>query len=512
MKLIQLTTASLISSALALPVAAAQFGPGILIAGQYATVVEFSTESPLVQNVSTAERPPLKSRVIDLAICLDTSGSMDGLIDSAKQRLWSIVNDLALADPAPELRVALLTYGNDGHAAENGWVRVDSELTGDLDLISQQLFALRTNGGTELVGRVVSVATGKLNWSQDPDALKLAVVAGNESADQDSTVSFRDACAAAIKSGIMVNSIYCGNPADADAPAWKEVSLLADGHFATIDHQNGTLAINTPFDEQLVALSSAVNPTYLPLGSSGQAAWANQSLQDTNAYELNNDAAANRAQCKASGLYVCGWDLVDASKQEGFDLAAIKTEDLPEEMRAMTLEERKAHIDACAAKRAEIQQQVADVGTQREAWLRDEMKRLSIDDSNSFDHQLRSAIRAQVSSRGFRFPAPAAAAQAVDAQTGTEAANGAAQVEANPAVGVVVTPVNTTAAGTRPTAQQANAQVRVPAQPVLSGSHEVREVAPAPPSGAPIQTAPEQVEVIRATPIEIADPNQPEDC
>ncbi|MCA8979867.1 MAG: VWA domain-containing protein, partial [Planctomycetes bacterium] len=255
----QLTTASLILTALALPATAAQFGPGILRAGEYATVVEFSTDSPIVQNVPV--RPPLQSRVIDLAICLDTSGSMDGLIDSAKQRLWSIVNDLALAEPAPELRVALLTYGNDGHDAENGWVRVDSELTGDLDLISQQLFALQTNGGTELVGRVLSVATGKLNWSQDPYALKLAVVAGNESADQDSVVSFRDACAAAIKNGIMVNSIYCGNPADAEAPLWKEVSMRADGHFATIDHQNGTLAIDTPFDEQLVALTGSVNPT-----------------------------------------------------------------------------------------------------------------------------------------------------------------------------------------------------------------------------------------------------------
>lgn len=413
MNKIQLTTASLILTALALPASATQFGPGILRAGEYATVVEFNSDSPLVQNVPV--RPPLESRVIDLAICLDTSGSMDGLIDSAKQRLWSIVNDLALADPAPELRVALLTYGNDGHDAENGWVRVDSELTGDLDKISQQLFALQTNGGTELVGRVLSVATGKLNWSQDPHALKLAVVAGNESADQDSVVSFRDACAAAIKNGIMVNSIYCGNPADAEAPLWKEVSQRADGHFATIDHQNGTLAIDTPFDEQLVALTSSVNPTYIPYGESGASSWANQTLQDSNAISLNNDAAASRALCKNSVLYVCGWDLVDASKQEGFDLAAIAVEELPEEMRTMTLEERRAHIAAAAQKRAEIQRQIAEVGAQREVWLQAEMQRLSLDETSSFDHQLRTAIRAQVSQKGFRFPAPAVAPQAANA-------------------------------------------------------------------------------------------------
>ena len=94
-------------------------------------------------------------QAIDLAICLDTSGSMSGLINSAKQKLWDIVNDLAMAEPAPKLRVALLTYGNLGHEAENGWVGVASDLTDDLDVISQKLFALTTNGGTEYVGRVL---------------------------------------------------------------------------------------------------------------------------------------------------------------------------------------------------------------------------------------------------------------------------------------------------------------------------------------------------------------------
>jgi len=502
MNLFQLSTASLILTALALPTAAAQFGPGILRAGEYATVVEFNADSPLVQNVPVVAVPPLKSRVIDLAICLDTSGSMDGLIDSAKQRLWSIVNDLALADPAPELRVALLTFGNDGHDAENGWVNVDSELTGDLDLISQQLFALQTNGGTELVGRVVSVATGKLNWSQDPNALKLAVVAGNESADQDSVVSFRDACAAAIKNGIMVNSIYCGNPADAEAPLWKEVSLRADGHFATIDHQNGTLAIDTPFDVQLVALTGSVNPTYLPFGENGATSWANQTVQDTNAIGLNNDAAANRAMCKNGALYVCGWDLVDASKQEGFDLAAIEVEELPEVMRTMSLEERRAYIDENAAKRAEIQAKIAEVGQQREAWLTQEMKRLALDETNSFDYQLRNAIRSQVSQRGFQFPEPAVAPQAEQVSP----AGGTVSVGAGAATGSQVN-VQVGATNTQVRAQQlvpANPQV----QPLNSATGNNAPIVELPPA----QTGTEQVEVIEEVQAEEDPSIVPEEC
>ena len=58
--------------------------------------------------------------VIELAICLDTSGSMDGLINSARQTLWTIVNDHAEAERTTALRGARLSYGGDGRNAGNG--------------------------------------------------------------------------------------------------------------------------------------------------------------------------------------------------------------------------------------------------------------------------------------------------------------------------------------------------------------------------------------------------------
>ena len=153
-----------------------------------------------------ARPPEAPCRTVELAICLDTSGSMDGLIEAAKTKLWDIVNDLALATPTPRLRVALLTYGNDGHIAEDGWVHVDSPFTEDLDEISRQLFALRTNGGTELVGRVLREAGAQLDGTPSSSALKLVVVAGNESADQDQTFHYPDVC----KSLITRGSRKCG--------------------------------------------------------------------------------------------------------------------------------------------------------------------------------------------------------------------------------------------------------------------------------------------------------------
>ena len=355
-----------------------------------------------VPPASAKDPPTPEPRTIELAICLDTSGSMSGLIESAKQKLWAIVNELALAEPTPKLRVALLTYGNNGHSAAEGWVRVDSPFTDDLDLISQQLFALTTNGGTEYVGRVLHWAGG-LDWSPSDDALKLAVVAGNESADQDRQMPYTEVCRTLIAQGIMVNAIYCGPETDSIAPGWREVARLTDGQFAFIDHDHGTIVVETPFDEELTALSTALNATYVPFGAAGGRGWANQAAQDENAKKLNSAVAASRAQTKAQALYHCAWDLVDACRNKQVVLAELKDEDLPEPMQGMSLAERQAYVDEMAAQRAGIQKQITELSVQRRLFVAQEMKAKALDEGKAFDSVLRKAIRAQASAKGFRF-------------------------------------------------------------------------------------------------------------
>ena len=342
-------------------------------------------------------------RPVDLAICLDTSGSMDGLIESAKRKLWDIVNELARAKPTPRLRVALLTYGNDGHPASEGWVRMDSAFTEDLDAVYQKLFPLTTNGGTEYVGRVLRVSLDRLDWTPSRDALKLIFVAGNESADQDREVSYRDQCRRAIGAGIVVNAIYCGNPNDGIAPGWREVASLADGRFASIDQDRGTVEIRTPFDEKLGKLSGELNGTYVAFGAQREALSANQAAQDANAVKAGAPAAAARAESKSGALYRCDWDLVDACKEKGFKLEAVKDEDLPENVRKMTPAERRAYVAEMEKKRAGIQREIAEVTAQRRAYVEEEMKKGGLKDDQAFDGAVRKAIHEEGEAKGFKF-------------------------------------------------------------------------------------------------------------
>lgn len=357
-------------------------------------------DEPPAKPAATTERP------IDLALCLDTSNSMDGLIDAAKRRLWDVVNDLARAKPVPRLRVALLSYGNNAYSKESGWVVTDTPFTEDLDLVSQKLFALRTWGGEEYVARVLDTAVRKLKWSEDPKALRICVVAGNESADQDRLVAFRDVAAQAAKRGIVVNSVYCGDPEDGLAPAWREVASLAEGEFAAIDQNRRAPVCATPYDTLLTTLSTSLNATYLPFGKLGAANCANQAAQDLNANGLGRDVEASRAAAKAGVNYRNGsWDLVDACRDRSVDLATLAAEDLPEAMRKLTAAERATYVGEMAKKRAEIQRQIADLAAKREEFVATEMAKQGISEDLSMGGAVRRAVRRQAERKGFSFAA-----------------------------------------------------------------------------------------------------------
>ena len=345
---------------------------------------------------------PRPGKPIDLVLCLDTSGSMQGLIDAARTKMWEVVNELARARPTPSLRVALLTYGSPGDVA-SGYVVLQTGFTRDLDLVSERLFALGTDGGDEYVGRVVKTAVDRLDWG-GPDALKILFVAGNESADQDQVAPFRDVVKHASGLGVRVNSIYCGNPDDSDAPGWREVAALGRGKFASIEQNHGTILVTTPYDKELQDLSGKVNATYVGYGRRAEEGLLRQRAQDANAAGAAPAAAADRAASKASGLYSnSAWDLVDKSKEKDFDLAKVADEDLPEEMRKMTFGEKKAHLEKKTAEREQIQARIRELDGQRKEFVKAEMAKKGLDDGKALDRAIRDAIHEEGAEKGFSF-------------------------------------------------------------------------------------------------------------
>ncbi|MFO0783604.1 MAG: vWA domain-containing protein [Phycisphaerales bacterium] len=411
--------AALARSTFALSTAAALLTSAAHAGGEacrQAAAAQAAAQPTTQTSAPTAAQPQQKPvQNIDLAICLDTSGSMQGLIDSARARIWDVVSDLARATPAPKLRVALLTYGNDGYNAENGWTKVDIDLSDDLDNVSKQLFALTTNGGTELVARAVDRATRELTWTQG-DTLKIILVAGNESADQDQTIHYQDASKRAIEKGILVNSIYCGNSSDELVAAWKEVARLADGRSACIDQTSAQVNVDTPYDQEILAANATLNTTYLPYGAQGAEGCGNQTVQDTNARNMSGATLTGRAVAKCSSNYWnAHWDLVDACKDPAFKLEEMEAKDLPESMRTLKKEERRAFVAERGKQREEIQSKIKELDVKRAQFIANALAARPAG-PDSFDRALRDAIRAQATARGLQFAD--AAAVAAGPQTG----------------------------------------------------------------------------------------------
>lgn len=369
--------------------------PALLLAAALAPAQE-TTE------VKEAPAAPAAQRTVDLAICLDTSGSMQGLINQARARIWAIVNDLALAKPTPRLRVALIAYGGAAYDSNAGWVQVQTKFTEDLDLVSQKLFALNAKGSTEYVGRALQTALS-FQWQTDPDALKLIVVAGNESADQDKEVPYRVMCRKSIERSIMVNAIYCGPEGDQIAPGWRDIARLSDGQFASIDQNRAAATVASPFDDRLSALSASLNTTYVWYGNEGKKSRAKQEEADHDARDMGDSVAAQRAVAKNSKLYYNRWCLVDATRRGTIKVEDLKPEDLPKELKGKSTEEIIRYLDAKFEERTKIQKQIAELQKQRQEWIAKEQAKQGDEQEETIEAAVKRAIRAQAAKKGYKF-------------------------------------------------------------------------------------------------------------
>ncbi len=342
---------------------------------------------------------------IKLALLLDTSNSMDGLINQAKSQLWKVVNSLSTATcngAKPDIEIAIYEYGNTRLSQESGYIRKVSALTSDLDKISNDLFSLTTNGGDEFCGHVIQTAINELAWNADGNDLQIIFIAGNEPFTQGS-VSYINACTNAKNKGIVVNTIFCGDFNEGIRTDWKKGADIAGGSYMSINQNSQTTYIATPYDDKISALNDSLNTTYIGYGQQGMMKKQMQITQDVNAESYSKANKAERAVSKSRSVYKnTSWDLVDAAKYDSVKVENIKDEDLAPEMKNMTVAQRKAYIDEKSKKRAEINAEIQKLNVQRTQFIsQEEAKKATTEES--LDNSLIKAVKEQAGSKKFVF-------------------------------------------------------------------------------------------------------------
>jgi len=332
------------------------------------TIISLSIVTTMLLSSFSANVGSDHARSIKVALILDTSNSMDGLIEQAKSQLWSVVGELSKAtcdDKRPSLEIALYEYGNDNLNSREGYIRQVTELTNDLDEISRQLFELTTNGGSEYCGHVIETSLNQLDWESSNDDLKLIFIAGNEPFTQGS-VDFRDACYYAKSKGVVINTIFCGGFQEGINTSWKKGADIALGSYMAIEQNRVTTYIDSPYDDKIAILNVKLNATYVYYGSQGMINMKKQKEQDDNALGYSKANSVDRAISKSSHIYSNShWDLVDACELTSMDIKQVDKTTLPKEYQHLSDAELQKVIDEKSQERSALQKEIQTLSKKR---------------------------------------------------------------------------------------------------------------------------------------------------
>lgn len=370
----------------------------IALVGIFSCKAETKKEFALFDSPATEK--PASKHYIKVALLLDTSNSMDGLIDQAKAQLWEIVNELSYAkcrSVSPNLEIALYEYGNDRLSERTGYLRKILPFTNDLDDVSKELFSLTTNGGSEYCGTVIQSSLTNLDWGNDADDLKMIFIAGNEPFTQ-GKIDYRDAASEAKEKDVVVNTIFCGNYKQGIATSWKDGATRTYGDYMAIDHNQQTVHVASPYDDIILQLNIRLNNTYIPYGNRGRKKVAMQLEQDANAAGYSKANAVSRTVSKSSHLYKNStWDLVDAEESEDFSYEELEKEELPSELQNKSTAEIKAYVEQQRNERESIQNEIAELNEKRRKFVAKQKK----EGGNGLESAMLDALKKQAQKKNY---------------------------------------------------------------------------------------------------------------
>lgn len=362
---------------------------------------------PTIKKEDSIKNPSVFKRVgptVQIGILLDTSNSMDGLINQAKDQLWKIVNEVAKANKDNKevtIQVGLFEYGKSSLPKYEGFLQMLVPLTDDLDKVSESLFALRTQGGDEYAGKVILESVNRFVWSDHKDDLKLLIIAGNETFKQ-GDVPYDKAIKKAVDNGVIVNTIYCGPSFKGKKLHWEDAAIKGKGKYFNINQDDKRIYMPTPYDDEIIALGKKLNKTYLSYGNESyrKAKMANIVAQDMNAKAYSKESYVERNLVKSKRQYAsASSDLVSAYEKDEKVLTKIKKDSLPIELQSKNQEEIKKLLKEKKAQRAVLQKDIASLERKRVEFLSKNSKK----DKKSLGDAILNSIKDQASLKGYVF-------------------------------------------------------------------------------------------------------------
>ena len=379
--------------------------------GVIMTSALFKTSARIPPHEPPVVREKKADKTLEMVFVLDTTGSMGGLIDGAKQRIWGIVNEVMQTPAKPNVRVGLVAYRDHG----DQYVTRVLPLTNDLDKVYTTLMEYRADGGgdgPENVRRGLADGVRRAGWSKPTGNTAQIVFLVGDAPPHDDYAQEPDTLtttAEAVKAGMVVNTIQCGADPQTQA-VWQQIARRGEGQYFAIAQDGGVRTVATPYDSKLSELGNKLGATYVAYG--GGAGPAGESYREsvkansvrtetTVAAAAPMAAQADRAVNKALNRDAYVGDLLQSIENKSVKLDEVKAEDLPADQQKLSAAERKKEVEGRLAERRKIRDEIVSLKKQRDDYIAAERKKHS-GTRIGFDAAVASALKEQMAKKGIR--------------------------------------------------------------------------------------------------------------
>ena len=373
---------------------------GILLTILAVSAMVSSWQPLLAKTAPTSQSKPR----IEVCFVLDTTGSMGGLIEGAKQKIWSIANEMISAQPTPELKLGLIGYRDRG----DEYVVKSFSLTDDIDAIYGHLRDFQAAGGgdtPESVNEALAEAIHKMRWSSDNKVLKIIFLVGDAPPHMDypNSPKYPDLCREAAKKDLIINTIQCGEMAETK-PIWQEIAKLSEGSYVGISQSGNVAVISTPMDKELSRLNERIGATLIPYGDTKLQAEVHAKYAVAASAPVSAMADRLTYNSKTGKAVQGGGELVDALNDHTLKMEEIDQKQLPTEFQKLDRDELQNRITKVRDERADLQKQIVELSKKREAYIQSENKRLAAEGKgDAFDQKVTETIHAQAAKKGISY-------------------------------------------------------------------------------------------------------------
>lgn len=348
--------------------------------------------------------PAVKKPKVEVVFCLDTTGSMGGLIEGAKQKIWAISNQIANGKPTPELKIGLVAYRDRG----DNYITKVFDLSADLDAIHGHLKSFQAQGGgdaPESVNQALADSVNKIKWSTDKDTLRIIFLVGDAPPHMDypDDTKYPETCKKAAGLGIIINTIQCGNDGECQK-FWKDICVKAEGSYVQIAQDGGVApVVSTPFDKRLGEINDELAKTTLVFGDARQQAADRGKLAAATGAALAPAAKAERAAFNAKYDQAAAFDLLDNIKQKRVKLEDLKKDQLPKQLQGKTLDEQKKILTDLDQKRTTLNKECLELDKKRADFIAKKQTEDAAKGKSGFDSQVLEILRNQAKKNNIKY-------------------------------------------------------------------------------------------------------------